>query len=143
MSENNKTIGKFGEKIAALYLENLNYKIVYKNFKCRYGEVDIIATSGKDLVFIEVKTRHNINYGFPYESVNEIKLEKIKKISQYFLLKENYFEKNNFNIRVDIISIIISKELMNAILMEKDINPIIINNLKEGIDFSLEHIKII
>jgi putative endonuclease len=143
MSENNKIIGKFGEKIAASYLENLNHEIIYKNFKCRYGEVDIIAISGQDLIFIEVKTRHNINYGFPFESVNEIKLEKIKKISQYFLLRENYFEKNNFNIRFDIISIIISNELMNAVLIEKDINPIIISNLKEGIDFSLEHIKII
>ena len=141
MSKNNKIIGKFGEKIAALYLENLNYEIVYKNFKCRYGEVDIITILGQDLIFVEVKTRHNTNYGFPFESVNEIKLEKIKKISQYFLLEENYFEKNNFNIRFDIISIIISKELMSAILIEKDINPIIISNLKEGIDFSLEHIK--
>jgi putative endonuclease len=141
MSKNNKIIGKFGEKIAAFYLKSLNYKIIEKNFKCRYGEADIIAVSGQDLIFIEIKTRQNINYGFPFESVTKNKLNNIKKISQYFLLSKNYFVKYNFNLRFDIISIILSKELFDAILIEKNLNQIIINNLKESIDFSLEHIK--
>jgi len=60
-----QSIGKLGEDIACLYLEKNNYKIIKRNFRCKQGELDIIAFNlKKELIFIEVKTRNNINYGF-------------------------------------------------------------------------------
>lgn len=140
MSKNNKIIGKTGEEIAVNYYKNSGAVIHFKNYKCRYGEIDIIAGSGRDLIFAEVKTRENINYGYPFEAVTESKLNKIKKASQYFLLNENSFEKHNYNLRFDVISIILSKELAVAILAEEDLDPIDINKLRNGIDYNLKHI---
>ena len=69
-----QSIGKLGEDIACLYLEKNNYKIIKRNFRCKQGELDIIAFNlKKELIFIEVKTRININYGFACECVNKYK----------------------------------------------------------------------
>ena len=140
MSKNNKLIGQFGEKIAACFITNSGNTIIYKNYKCKYGEIDIISTSKIDLVFTEVKTRQNINYGFPFESVTESKLKKIKKASQYFLLNENLFQNYKLNLRLDIISIIISSELAIAILAENNQNFIDVSRLVSGADYELEQI---
>jgi len=142
MSKNNKVIGSFGEKIACLYLENKNHKILIKNFKCKFGEIDLITNYNNNLFFIEVKTRHNINFGLPFESVNSAKLKKIKKISQCFLLRNNYFLQNDINLRYCVVSIIIYKELMDAILIAKENNPINLKNIQEGIDYKIKMLEI-
>ena len=61
----NKEIGKLGEEIATQYLRNKGYKILDRNFMCRQGEIDIVAHTKKELVFVEVKTRTNLSYGRP------------------------------------------------------------------------------
>ena len=55
MSKNNKLIGQFGEKIAARFIARNGSSVICRNYSCRYGEIDIISTSGPDLVFTEVK----------------------------------------------------------------------------------------
>ena len=62
----NQTLGRFGEEKACNYLKKNNYKIIERNFRCRQGEIDIIAKdlSKNELVFIEVKTRLNFNLIF-------------------------------------------------------------------------------
>ena len=140
MSKNNKLIGQFGEKIAACFIVDNGNSIICRNYKCRYGEIDIISTAGKDLVFTEVKTRQNINYGYSFESVTESKIKKIKKASQYFLLNESLLQNYQYNLRFNIISIIISGELTAAVLVQKDKNPIDISILKIGSDYELEQI---
>ena len=64
-----QTEGKSGEDAAVYYLTNLGYLIICRNFKCMQGEIDIIAKDGKNLVFVEVKTRTNTKYGEPKEAV--------------------------------------------------------------------------
>jgi putative endonuclease len=140
MSKNNKIIGQFGERIAACFITDNGNTIIYKNYKCKYGEIDIISTSRKDLVFTEVKTRQNINYGYPFEAVTESKLKKIKKASQYFLLNENSYQNHKYNLRFDIISIIISNELATAVLAENNKNLIDVSSLKNGSDYELDQI---
>ncbi len=140
MSKNNKLIGQFGEKIAAFFIVCSGSSVIYRNYTCRYGEIDIISTSGKDLEFTEVKTRQNKNFGFPFESVTESKIKKIKKAAQYFLLNEKLPRNHQYNLRFNIISIIISGELSAAVLAEKYTSPIDISVLKTGTDYELEQI---
>lgn len=82
----NQKIGKYGENIATEYLEHLKYKIIEKNFRCKGGEIDIIAydENNNELVFVEVKTRTNIKYGTPKETVEKRKQKHIKLVATYY-----------------------------------------------------------
>ena len=96
--------GKLGENIAKEYLEKLGYKIIEQNWHySKNAEIDIIAEDNSALVFIEVKTRTNLNYGHPFEAITKSKIEKIyTAISGY--LKEH--EKKYKSFRFDGIAII-------------------------------------
>jgi len=140
MSRNNKIIGRSGEKIAVNYLEGLGYKIICENYKCKAGEIDLISVKGNEIIFTEVKTRTNLSYGYPFEAVTRGKLKKIKETSKYFLSNNIILENKNYNFRFDVISIVISEELADAILLEKDIDIIDIGRLRNAIDYTLEHL---
>ena len=102
-------IGKFGESKVEEYLIENNYIIIYKNFKCTFGEIDIIAKDKEknELVFFEVKTRKNVKYGNPIDAVNKIKQKHIYKTSQYFIHK--YKLENEF-IRIDVIEVYLKND---------------------------------
>lgn len=140
MSINNKLIGQFGEKIALSFILNRGDAIVIKNYRCKYGEIDIISTSDDYLIFTEVKTRQNNNYGYPLESVTDNKLKKIKKASQYFLLSQNMYQEYKCNLRFDVISIIISNDLSKAVVSQSNKNLINVDCLINGTDYELEHV---
>ena len=57
MNKHNKTLGNIGEKIAYMYLKILGFEIIKCNFRCKYGEIDLIAKKNKTIHFVEVKTR--------------------------------------------------------------------------------------
>lgn len=95
-------IGKEGEDIAIRYLEKNNYLIIERNFRCRQGEIDIIALDKEELVFVEVKTRTNLSYGKPGEAVNDVKKKHIKNAIEYYLYK-NYIQ--DMYIRIDVIEV--------------------------------------
>lgn len=98
-------IGQNGEDIACKYLSLCGYKIIYRNFRCRIGEIDIIAEKDNVLTFIEVKTRLSIRTGMPSESVTFSKQQKIRRVAQYYMLKENLL--NNIPIlSFDVIEIV-------------------------------------
>lgn len=78
-------LGSKGEDIAAKFLKDKGYKIVSKNFKTSVGEIDIIAEDKGTLVFVEVKTRNNNSYGYPFEAVNHRKKEKLKKVALCYI----------------------------------------------------------
>jgi len=93
-----------GEDLAAEYLKKNGYKIFERNYRTKFGEIDIIAEKNHSLYFIEVKTRSNLNHGAPYEAVNKRKIYHIKKAAQYYLLK-NKFEA--YKLKVAVFSILI------------------------------------
>jgi putative endonuclease len=68
-----RRLGAFGERLAALHLEAKGYRIVARNFRCREGEIDIVAQEGDTLVFVEVRTRRGDVLGGPAESVTALK----------------------------------------------------------------------
>jgi len=102
----NKDIGAFGEEISENYLKNLDYKIITKNFRCKCGEIDLIAFHKDYICFIEVKTRYGINFGIPAESVTLYKQRKIYKTAQVYILKENII---NSNFRFDVIEVLLNR----------------------------------
>lgn len=99
-----KQIGKIGENLAVLFLEQNGYIILDRNFLCTQGEIDIVALDKSELVFIEVKTRTNMNYGYASEAVNKQKQKHLIKAIKYYLHSRNF--ENEF-IRIDIIEIYI------------------------------------
>lgn len=88
MSRYKKNFGEFGESIAEAELVQKGYMILAKNYYTKYGEIDIIAlTPGNDvLVFAEVKTRRNKNYGLAAESVNTSKVKRLVRSAQQYVL---------------------------------------------------------
>lgn len=78
--------GREGEETAALFLRNKGYSIIETNFKCRAGEIDIIALDGEYLVFAEVKYRKNNLYGSGLEQIDIRKQKKIIKCAEYYLV---------------------------------------------------------
>ena len=74
---NRKDTGNRGEKLACDFLKKRGYKLHQRNYRCRHGEIDIIAEKKKVLVFIEVRTKSGTEYGTPEESVTHIKKERI------------------------------------------------------------------
>ncbi len=88
-----KQIGNQGEQTAAHHLERLGWQILARNFRCRFGEIDIIAEeatpSGKILAFVEVKTRRGKSHGTPQEAVNPRKQAKLYQIAQAYFAERN------------------------------------------------------
>jgi putative endonuclease len=80
-----KELGKRGEDIASSYMQEHGYRILQRNFRCGYGEVDIICTQAQVLVFVEVKTRTGQGFGSPEESITRTKKEHIRKVALIFL----------------------------------------------------------
>jgi len=81
----NQKLGKLGEDAAAAYLQEQGYRILCRNFRCRMGEIDLIAAKGYGLTFVEVKTRRNDCYGRPCESVTSRKRGRLKAAADYYL----------------------------------------------------------
>ena len=80
-----KEKGRLGEELAALMLEEQAYEILFRNYRCRFGEIDIIARKKGILVFIEVKTRCGNGFGEPAEAVTRSKQQKIRQTALYFM----------------------------------------------------------
>ncbi|EKD95920.1 MAG: hypothetical protein ACD_24C00262G0001 [uncultured bacterium] len=90
--------------IAAKFVSSLGYKIIDKNFRGKFGEIDIIAKDGNSLVFIEVKKRISSKFGTPEEAITKTKLKRIIKTIDYYLYR-NVLSNNSNKIRIDVIAI--------------------------------------
>lgn len=99
--------GKSGEDIAVEYLEKKGYIILERNFRCIQGEIDIIALDQNEIVFIEVKTRSNKNYGLASEAVNKQKRKHLIIAIKYYIYIRNL--EQDF-IRIDVMEIYIKNK---------------------------------
>ena len=77
--------GALGEKIALDFLIKRDFTILERNFRCREGEIDIIARQGDCLVFVEVRTRTSSNMGTPEESITPAKGQRLVALAQTYL----------------------------------------------------------
>ena len=103
-SGHNKSLGKRGEDAAARFLVNHGYKIISRNYKCQFGEADIIAKTVDAIVFVEVKTRTDEDKGMPEEAVTEKKRSKYEKIAISFLRD---YDEVDIAVRFDVVGILV------------------------------------
>jgi len=96
-------VGAWGERLAETYITQLGWKIIERNHRTPYGEIDLIAQLGDDLVFIEVKTRSNRDYGLPEESVTPKKQAHLIQAAQHYMQERSEF---TGNWRIDVIAIL-------------------------------------
>ena len=95
-------IGEIGEDKAVEYLIRNKYKIIKRNFRCKQGEIDIIAKDKNEIVFIEIKTRTGNQYGRPAEAVVKKKKDSIYRTAEFYVMI-NKLEKAY--IRLDVIEV--------------------------------------
>lgn len=96
-----RRLGFFGERKAAAYLKKQGYEILERNFRCPFGEVDIIAGKGDVTAFIEVKTRTNDLYGAPNEAVDNKRKQRYKNCARYYFANREI----DCTVRFDVIEV--------------------------------------
>ena len=98
-------LGRTGERLAAEALTRSGYCIMEQNYRCRHGEIDLIAEEGSDLVFVEVKTRRGAAYGLPEEAVTARKRQKLRDVASYYLDAHHCSERSW---RIDVVAVQLS-----------------------------------
>ena len=101
MTDARRTFGTLGEGHAASYLRSKGYKILHEQWKSPYGEIDLVAKQGDEIVFVEVKTRRGNTSGYPEESVTK------QKIRHLVSCAYNYLDRFGGDVawRIDVIAI--------------------------------------
>ena len=102
MTYNKRQIGTEKEKLAGAYLEKNGYEIIEYNFRCRQGEIDIIAKDGEYLVFCEVKYRSGTKAGNPLEAVDYKKQRVISRCAFFYITRKHW---EYLPCRFDVISV--------------------------------------
>ncbi len=99
-----QSLGRWGESLAAEFLQAQGYVIIGRNVRTPYGEIDLVAemAAPPTLVFVEVKTRRSAQYGLPEDAINARKQEHLRSSVNYYLQQHLEFQGA---MRVDVISI--------------------------------------
>lgn len=97
--------GSYGEELAVKFLKEKGYEIIEQNYRYGHGEVDIVAMDKKELVFVEVKYRKNLEYGSPEYAVTKSKQRQVRKISELYIMEKG--DDIEFdNARIDVVAIL-------------------------------------
>ena len=102
MSDTRKELGEKGEKAAQMFLSDRGMEILETNWKCSYGEVDIIARDENAIVFCEVKTRRTTSAGIPEEAITQKKRENYIRMARLYLSRNDVAHQE---LRFDVIGI--------------------------------------
>lgn len=94
-------VGRRGEELAVKYLLNKGYEILVRNYRCKIGEIDVVARHAQALIFVEVRSSSSLAFGWPHESVNHKKKSKLRMVAQYYIQSTCY----NLPVRFDVIGI--------------------------------------
>ena len=95
-------LGRRGEAVAEEFLRTNRYTIVARNYRCRAGEIDLVALDGPILVFVEVRSRRGIVAGTPLESVDGRKQAQVARVARHFLAARGWHDRDA---RFDVIGI--------------------------------------
>lgn len=96
-------LGRRGEDLAAAHMTRLGFTVLERNFRCRDGEVDIVAAGRGVIVFCEVKTRRTNRWGEPSEAVDARKQERLRRLAARWLRERR---PGPVDVRFDVVSIV-------------------------------------
>ena len=111
----NQSFGAWGEELVATWYLEHGYAIVARNWRCRQGEIDIIASSGSVLVICEVKTRANADFGSPASAVDVNKQQRLRRLAAHWL-SEN--PNSRVSVRFDVAAVIGPKDKVTLEVIE-------------------------
>ena len=99
-------VGRYGERVAAAYLERKGWDVLDRNWRGRDGELDIVALDAGALVVVEVKTRRGLGYGHPAEAVTARKLARLRRLTAQWLEAHDTRPRS---IRIDVIAVLVPR----------------------------------
>jgi putative endonuclease len=102
-----RELGARGEEVAARFLEARRYTIVARNFRCRAGEIDLVALDDREVVFVEVRSRRGTRAGTPLESVDPRKQAQVVRVARHFVAARGWTERDA---RFDVIGVRFDQE---------------------------------
>jgi putative endonuclease len=97
-------VGRFGEDLAEAELRSAGLTVLERNWRCPAGEIDIVATEGPAVVFVEVKTRSTIAYGDPAEALSPAKVARIRRLAVHWLAEHPELRRRE--VRFDVVSVV-------------------------------------
>ncbi|MEV5648834.1 YraN family protein [Nocardia sp. NPDC052254] len=100
----NLALGAHGEELAAQFLQGAGIRIVERNWRCRYGELDLIVTDDDTTAFVEVKTRSGLGFGTPAEAVTFAKQQRIRRLALVWLAEQ---DGPWLRVRFDVVSVLL------------------------------------
>lgn len=100
---NRQQLGDEAEKTASLFLQQKGFIELEVQYRCYCGEIDLVMQENEDIVFVEVRSRQQVDYGDAVESINSKKMNKLIKAATHFLQVKNWLHKRNS--RFDVIAI--------------------------------------
>ena len=92
MPDARHALGQLGEELAVRYLRRQGYAILERNYRCSYGEVDVVARDGDRLAFVEVRARRGRAFGSPEESVTPQKQQRLATVAREYLRAHEYVD---------------------------------------------------
>ena len=97
-----RDVGSRGEQVAVKFLKKNGYKILQRNYRCKFGEIDIVCYDHGTIAFVEVKTRYSDTYGPPELSVTETKKRHIIKVALHYVAEKKI---EGIDVRFDVVSV--------------------------------------
>ena len=108
----NVALGAMGEELAASALTAAGMRILDRNWRCRHGELDLVAVDGDTIVFVEVKTRSGLGFGSPAEAVTYAKQRRIRMLAQRWLADS---DRHWPHVRFDVVAVLVDRRREPAV----------------------------
>jgi putative endonuclease len=102
-----RALGQKGEDLVAAWYEAAGYRILDRNWRCREGELDLVASRGRTVVFCEVKTRRSTRFGAPVEAVTATKQRRLRTLALQWLAAQS---ERGGDLRFDVASVLFPRE---------------------------------
>jgi putative endonuclease len=109
-------LGAHGEAVAAIWLESLGFRLLARNHRCRWGEVDIVAEDGGCISFVEVRTRRG-SFVAPAETVDSKKQQRVVAAAQHFLLHDEVAQRP---VRFDVVEVLVDRYDNLSLTLHRD-----------------------
>jgi len=100
-------LGKQGEALAVQALKSNGYRILARNLRVKFGEIDLVAQQGPTLCFVEIKARTSTRFGWPEEGVSHLKQWRLTRLAQWYLQR---YRLADTPVRFDVVSILLNSD---------------------------------